>query len=105
MKFQTVFGALLLVFAFYAHADRAKPLFEVLVEAIEIDKLDITLDGKLNGYVELGDKKCRVTSETKAFANDVPVALSEVKKQKGKPATVLCDVKTRHVPEITWVNK
>lgn len=105
MKFQMVLTTLLLVFTFHAHAERARPLFEVIVEAIEIDKLDITLDAKLNGYVNLEDKKCQVTSETKAFANDLPVSLSEVKKQKGKSATVYCDVKTKHVPKITWIIK
>ena len=75
---------------------------EIIVEAMEIDKLDIMLSDKLSGYVLHGNKKCRITSDTKAFKAFKSVPLIQAKNQRGKPALVHCDVKAQQVTKISW---
>lgn len=83
-------------------AEKQIPKLEVVIETMEIEKLNISLDDSLNGYVVTPKMKCQITPDTRAFNKDTAVPLIEARNQKGKSALVSCVVKTRIVTEIKW---
>jgi len=76
--------------------------------AIESASLRISLDDSLHGFVE--GKVCDfcetikviITPETKAYSDDVEVALKNAKNRIGRFATVIYELDTKNVSEIRW---
>jgi len=80
------------------------PAMKLVVETLEIEKLHITLDQSLNGYVYLdkGKKRLTITPETKAFKDGIEVSLLKARDLKMKYAEVSYDFKTGQVIRIGW---
>ena len=83
---------------------------ERIEEAIETERLNITLDDSLNGYVmgaicdDCKNLRVMISPDTKATRNGVYVPLLSAKKQEGKRATVVFDPKTLKVNRISWTD-
>ncbi len=78
---------------------------KLVVETLEIDKLRISLNDSLNGYL-LGKQKKRliITPATEAYENGRKVPLLEARKQRFKHANASYDIKTGKVVRISWWN-
>lgn len=76
--------------------------------AIESDKLRISIDGTSNGFVEgrvcdhCEDIKVTITPDTKAYANGKEVSLSAAANRIGRFATVIYERESMRVTEIRW---
>lgn len=76
--------------------------------AIETESLRMSLDSKMNGFVQ--GKVCdfcetitvTVTPETKAYANNVEVPLKQAESRIGRFATVIYELETKNVSAIRW---
>jgi hypothetical protein len=78
------------------------PTMKMVVEVLEVDKLNIYLDGSLNGYIKHRNKKLIVTPETKARKNSKQVPLQGALKLRNKYVEVAYDVKAKKVLGISW---
>ncbi|MBI3187295.1 MAG: hypothetical protein HYZ31_05395 [Gammaproteobacteria bacterium] len=88
----------------------AETKMERLEEAIEAQRLQITLDDSLNGYItgaicdDCKNIRVTITPDTLAIANNVTVPLIKARERAGKSAIVIFDAKKLTVNRIRWYN-
>lgn len=77
-------------------------------EAVEAVALKVRLSNDLTGKV--GGRSCQrcelkefpVTSETEAYENNVRVNLSKLRDRRGKPATIIYNLRSGEATRILW---
>ena len=80
----------------------------LIEDAIETDKLQLSIDASLDGYViarrcpKCPDVRLKVDKKTQAFKQGKQIHLNQAKHRNGKFATVIFDPKTKMVKRITW---
>jgi len=79
---------------------------KLVVETLEIEKLRISLNNSLKGYL-LGKKNKRliITPETEAYEDGRRVPLVRARKQRFKQVNASYDIKTGEVVRISWWNR
>lgn len=88
----------------------AESKMERIEEAIEAERLQITLDDSLNGYItgaicdDCKTIRVTITPETRAMDRNTVVPLIKARDRAGKSAIVIFDAKKLTVNTIRWYN-